>query len=113
MNLSGLASLAQSLPLDKMHPVVRVGVRYWWVSVPMALVYWSKIKARQSKGKVEYWHYVEDAAAVAMPVMTLVGVFGMIEKMDRQQQVTNQQQLAAAAQIAKPVVATVTQEEPQ
>jgi len=84
MNLASLASLAQSLPVENMHPIIRVGVRYWWVSLPMALVYWSKIKARKSKGKVEYWEYVEDAAAVAMPVMTLVGVFGMIEKLDKQ-----------------------------
>jgi hypothetical protein len=90
------------------HPVVKMALRYWWVSVPVGIGFYGKYKQIQSEHgkKAKIYHYINGAADVVGPVLTLVSVAELATRMQEEGK------LDRAAQQARDVEFT-TVEAPQ
>jgi hypothetical protein len=66
------------------HPLLKMAMRYWWLSIPTGLALYSRIKENHAKGNKKVHHYFGAAAEVLGPVMTIVAVAEMASKMNRE-----------------------------
>ena len=56
-------------------PIGRMAVRYWWLSIPVALGIWGKYMERKEKGgKIKFHHFMVDAGAMLAPVGAVIGI---------------------------------------
>lgn len=81
------------------HPVARMAKKYWFLSVPIGLGLYGKLRARYEKnGKMH--EYMADAADVLGPVLTLVAVFELAGRMEEQGKLgPTAAQMAAAKEV--------------
>lgn len=68
------------------HPVLKMAAKYWWFSLPAGMALYGKIRERmeQKKGKVKIHQYFADAADVVGPILTLVSVIELAERLQDQ-----------------------------
>lgn len=66
------------------HPLVKMGLRYWWLSVPAGLALYGRIKERREKGERKIHHYFGAAAEVFGPLMTVVAMAELASKLQRE-----------------------------
>lgn len=93
------------------HPALRLASRYWWISIPTGLAFWSKVKERREKGVVKLHHWFAAAAEVLGPIMTVVTFMELAERMERKNGYYSQ---AAPASSGTPIagVPAYTEETP-
>jgi len=67
------------------HPVVKMAAKYWWFSLPAAMAMYGKFKERkEDKGKVKIHQYFADAADVIGPILTVVSVIELAERLQNE-----------------------------
>lgn len=66
--LSGLAGkLGES-------PIARMGIRYWWLSLPIGFAMYSQFLHRKEKGEATTFHLLQDFGTLIGPIATLVAL---------------------------------------
>lgn len=93
------------------HPVLKMATKYWWFSIPAGLALYGKIRERMDKDKgkkVKLYAYFADAASIAGPILTLVSVMELAERLDQKGKLDKP--LAAPAVL--PSTPAATQETP-
>lgn len=73
--LDALAGMAGS-------PIVKLALKYWWLSIPTGLALYGKYKARASKDDYKIYHFFDDVGTVLGPIMTFVGLNELATKME-------------------------------
>ena len=85
------------------HPVLKMAAKYWWASLPVGLALYGKIRERmETEGKVKIHQYLSDAADVLGPVLTLVGIIELAERLDSQGKLAQPVAAAPAVPAAPP-----------
>jgi len=81
MSPQTMQALAGSLGSLIDHPVARMAKKYWYLSFPLGLGLYGKLRERyEAGGKVH--QYLADTANVISPILTIVAVFELAEKME-------------------------------
>lgn len=88
MNRNQHAALAalKSLPLGNLteQPVVKLALRYWWLSLPVGVALYGKYKARmEEQDRYKIYNAFDDFGTIMGPVMTFVGLSELANRMDR------------------------------
>jgi hypothetical protein len=66
-------------------PVLKMARRYWYLSIPVALTLYGKLRERwDDKGKVKLHHIFVDAADTLGPILTIVAVFELAGRLERE-----------------------------
>lgn len=89
MNMNHALAAGQALgALEKngvfKHPLVKMGLRYWWLSIPAGLALYGRIKERREKGENKIHHYFGATAEIFGPIMTIVAMAELASRMDKQ-----------------------------
>lgn len=66
------------------HPLAKMAMRYWWLSVPAGIALYGRIQERREKGETRVHHYFATAAEVLGPIMTVVTMAELAFKLDRE-----------------------------
>jgi hypothetical protein len=75
--MQGLGEFAKS-------PLAKMALRYWWVSIPLAYMVYGRIQDRRAKEKkIKPYMILSDVAATLGPVMTLVAMSELANKLER------------------------------
>lgn len=56
------------------NPITRLGIRYWWASIPVIVAAWGKYQERKEKGDVRLHHVISDVGTLLGPVMTIIAM---------------------------------------
>ncbi|NEN87915.1 MAG: hypothetical protein F6K48_02935 [Okeania sp. SIO3H1] len=81
------------------HPVLKMASKYWWFSIPAGLALYGKVRERMEnpKQKTKIHLYFSDAADVVGPILTLVSVIELAERLQEQGRLDNAKPAVAAA----------------
>src|SRR6056297_85962 len=66
------------------HPLLKLALRYWWLSVPAGLALYGRIQERRAKGETKIHHYFGATAEIVGPIMTVVAMAELAGKMQRE-----------------------------
>jgi hypothetical protein len=66
------------------HPLLKMALKYWWLSIPAGIALYGRIQERRAKCENKMHHYFGAAAEVLGPVMTLVAMAELSMKMQRE-----------------------------
>ena len=57
-------------------PLARYGIRYWWITAPLAFAMWTKYKERKKSGTASLSNLLADA----MPYISIVGTLVIVNE---------------------------------
>jgi len=66
------------------HPVVKLAIKYWWMSIPVAMAMYGRYRSSmEDEGGYKLWQAFSDFGTVVGPVMTFVSLSELASSMDR------------------------------
>lgn len=77
----------RGLPLGNLteHPIVKMTLRYWWLSIPVGVALYGRYKAQlKDTGSYKLYNAFDDFGSIMGPIMTFVGLSEMAHQMERQ-----------------------------
>lgn len=83
--LAAMGALKGALGEVTQSPMIKLALRYWWLSVPVGMALYGRYKARKKEdNEYKLYQAFDDFGMIMGPVMTFVGLSELANQMEAQ-----------------------------